>query len=118
MNKLPTIGDKPVFVTSIMRVKNYNGEECEPIQEFAGHDINGQFCFGPLQNAMMSFNMDDAEQEFRVWWTGFKHYHPNYEKYFDMNTLCIKKQELSTTLKMLADELNGDMNTLCVKSRR
>lgn len=94
------------YVVSVKRVRDYNGEECEPYWEYASYDryagamSSGCPCFDYLNHAITYDSVEEAEEKFKYWWKYYIQGHSNFQRNYDASTLAIRKINFSTKKKL------------------
>lgn len=98
---------KDTYVISILRVKDYTGNKCEPYWEYTSYDnyagsmSSGCPCFSDvLGHAEIYSSVEEAEEKFHKWWDGFTSGCNNYRSKYDIKSLGIRKIIFSTKKKL------------------
>ena len=98
---------KETYVISILRVKDYKGDNCEPYWEYASYDnyagsmSSGYACFSSvLGQAEKYSSVEEAEEKFSKWWDELTSVFRNYRSKYDIESLGIRKMIFSTKKKL------------------
>ena len=98
---------RDTYVISILRVKDYAGNTCEPYWEYASYDnyagsmSSGYPCFSDvLGHAEIYSSVEEAEEKFGKWWDEFTSGCSNYRSKYDIKSLGIRKIIFSTKKKL------------------
>lgn len=98
---------KDTYVISILRVKDYAGNDCEPYWEYASYDnyaggmSSGFPCFSSvLGHAERYSSVKEAEEKFNKWWDGFTYGCSDYRSKYDIKSLGIRKMVFNTKKKL------------------
>lgn len=99
--------DNAMYVISILRVRDYSGNKCEPYWEYASYDTHagslstGYPCFDSLTYANHYSSVEDAEDQFPKWWEDFVYGHSTrYKQDYDIKSLGIRKVIFNTKKKL------------------
>lgn len=99
--------EKDTYVISILRVKDSFGNDCEPYWEYASYDryvgsvSSGFPCFSSeLGHAERYSSVKEAEEKFIDWWKWFTYSRKNYQRYYDLESLGIRKMVFNTKKKL------------------
>ncbi len=103
--------EKDTYVISVLRVKDYTGNDCEPYWEYASYDryaggmSSGFPCFSSvLGHAERYSSVKEAEEKFPDWWKGFTYGGSDeYRRNYDLKSLGIRKMVFNTKKKLTVE---------------